>query len=115
MMDALLHTLGIDQWHAAPYRNYYVTMATDAEILSLVATGLMVQAATPGFLAEGDCVFIATDAGRRAALAEHKRRYPPPSKSRARYLHWLDISDCCDVKFGDYLRRRMYAEGSGPG
>lgn len=114
-MDALLHALGLDERRSVPWRNYYTTDDYDPEIVSLVSDGLMIEVPAPAFLPEGSRVFIATDAGKRAALAEHKRRYPPPSKARARYLHWLDIADCCDVKFGEYLRRRMYAQGSGPG
>lgn len=114
-LGPMLHALGLDQWHAVPYRNHYVTSAEDPEIAPLVTEGLMVEVPAPAFLPPGSRVFLATDAGKRAALAEHKRRYPPPPKARARYLHWLDIADVCDVKFGEYLRRRMYAQGSGPG
>lgn len=114
-MDALLHALGLDERHAVPWRNYYVPRGDDPVIMPLVAAGLMAEVRAPAFLSKGARVFVATDAGKRAALVEHRRRYPPPSKYRARYLHWLDISDCCDVTFGEYLRRRMYAEGSGPG
>lgn len=113
-LDPLLHALGLDANHASPWRNFYIT-DEPAEVAVLVANDLMEETRAPSFIPAGSLMFMATPAGKIAAMKERERRYPPPSKYRARYLHYLDIADCCDVTFGEYLRRRMYAQGSGPG
>lgn len=110
-MSALLHMLGLDAKHIEPWRNHYVGMGTEAELQPLLADGLIEEVPRPGFCPEGDRVFRATPAGIRAAAAERARRYPPPSRAKARYDGWLTIADCFpDLRFGDYLRRRMYDE-----
>lgn len=109
-LGPLTHALGLDADHPRPWRNHYVTGEDDPEIGPLVAAGLMAPARSPGFLAPGDRVFVATDAGRVAAIAENRRRNPPPSRSRARYLAWLRTDGCCGT-FGEYLRGRRYQRG----
>lgn len=111
-MSALLHMLGLDADHRAPWRNHYVTGPDDEpELVDLVARGLVKEVRSPGFLADGDRTFLATEAGRVAAIAENIRANPPPSARQRRYLHWLRLSDVCpDLTFGDYLKQRMYAD-----
>lgn len=112
-MSALLHMLGLDERHRAPWRNCYVTGPEgDAEIDALVAAGLVVEVTSPKFLAEGDRSFLATAAGKAVAVVENERLNPPPSPARARYMHWLTISDVSDIKFGEYLRLRLYNDPS---
>ena len=105
-LDPLLHTLGLDGRHATPWRDRYVTSATDPEILPLVDAGLMRRGRSPGFLDPAHVVFVSTEAGRVAAIAENARRNPKPSRSKARYLDWLALDGM--VSFGEYLKRRMY-------
>jgi len=116
-IDIVLHALGLNEHHdrkKSPTRNHYVTGPTDDAMDRLVAAGLMEQTRTPGFLADGDRNFRATDKGRAAAIEEWKRRYPPPSKrvarAKGRYDDWLRCSDCWDITFGEYLRRKLYKE-----
>lgn len=113
-LGPLLHALGLDADHRRPWRNHYVTGDDDPKIGALVAAGLMVPARSPGFLPPGDRVFVATDAGQVAAIAEIGRIHPPPSPSRARYLAWLRTDGCCGT-FGEYLRGRLYERGTGEG
>lgn len=109
-MDTLLHMLGLDADHRLPWRNYYVTGADpDPEIDALVTAGLVEPTRRRSFLDVSDRVYRATEAGEIAAMAENRRRNPPLSPARRRYLHWLRLSDVCpDLTFGEYLRRRMY-------
>ena len=106
-LGPLLHALGLDADHPRPWRNHYVTGDNDPEIAPLVALGLMASARAPGFLPAEDRVFVATETGRIEALAENRRRNPPPSRGEGRYLAWLRTDGCCGT-FGEYLRGRMY-------
>ena len=106
-LGPLLHALGLDADHPRPWRNHYVTGAGDLEIAPLVAAELMAPARAPGFLPPEDRVFVATDAGRVAAIAENRRLHPPLSRSQSRYLAWLRTDGCCG-NFGEYLRKRLY-------
>lgn len=110
-LDLLLHACGLDEHHRDSNRKHYVTSAAGDDIPALrrlEADGLMVQTRSPGFLADGDVVFMATDRGGNVARAENNKRNPPPSKFKARYLHFLDVSDAWDISFGEYLKRRLY-------
>lgn len=110
-LDPLLHMLGLNEHQSWPTRNHYVTDATDPEIAPLIAAGLVEEARAPKFLAEGDHVFRATVEGNRVAVAERKRRYPPPSRSKARYLHWISVADAVGCSFGEWLKKGMYKPG----
>ena len=112
--DILLHTLGLSRKDRDGYRNHYVAgdghHAMDA-ISALVADGLMVEARRPDFLPDGDRVFMATERGIAIARVTNRRINPDPPRSKSRYLRWLTLSDVCpDLTFGEYLRRRMYAD-----
>ncbi len=108
-MGALLHMLGLDADHRVPWRNYYVTSADDPEIDALVSAGLAEPTRRPGFLDVSDRVYRATEAGKIAAMTENRRRNPPPSPAKRRYLAWLRLADAWpDLTFADFLRRRLY-------
>ena len=113
-LSPLLHMLGLDADHREPWRNHFVggdDHHDEPAIAELIALGLVERVARPGFLPDGDRVYRATDAGKAAAVAENWRRYPRPSRAKARYLHWLRLSGvCADLTFGAYLRRRLYAD-----
>lgn len=108
-LSILLHTLGLDERRANPWRNHYVTSAEDPDVAALVEAGLMEPTRRPGFLPVGDRVFRVTSAGEAVARTERARLYPPKSRSSARYHAWLD-GDGCGVSFGEFLKRRMYRE-----
>ena len=110
-LSPLLHMLGLDAKRRDPWRNLYVTGPDDAKMLALADAGLVYRAVTPGFCARGDVVYMATERGKSVAIAENARVNPPPSRSRARYLRWLDVSDVCpDLTFREYLMRKMYED-----
>ena len=46
------------------------------------------------------------------ALAKNEKRNPKPSRSRARYLHYLYRADAYGCSFGEYLRRGLYKAAS---
>lgn len=105
--DILLHAL------SGPTRNHYVTSGEDADVSALVAAGLMAEVKTPAFLAAGDRVFMATDAGKIEATRERLRRraaMPRLTVGQQRYRAWLRVSDLWDVSFGEFLRRGLYRE-----
>lgn len=106
--DMLLHTLGLDARRREPWRNHYITGAADPTMDALVAAGLMEPAPRPGWIAAEDFPYRATDAGKVAAIAENERRHPKPSRSRARYFHYLDRADAYGCSFGEYLRHGLY-------
>jgi hypothetical protein len=113
MMDALLHMLGLDADHCVPWRNHYVTGENDPAIMAGIAAGYIEPARSPGFLPAEDRVYRATPAGIEAAITENKRRNPKPSRSKARYLHWINVSDVYwPMKFGEWLRRGLYRRTS---
>lgn len=109
----LLHALGLDARHTDAWRNCYVGDADpEPEVAELVELGLFVEVDPPGYLPAGSRAYRATDRGRSVALAERARRHPPLSRSKARYERWLDVADCWDITFGDFLRRGLYKEGA---
>lgn len=112
-LGIVIHALGLDARRQDPWRNCYVLDGEDPEMDRLVLDGLMRETRRPGFLDPGDRVFVATEEGSRHAVAENKRRNPPPTRDRARYLEWLGIRDVYpDATFGDWLRQRRYRRAS---
>lgn len=108
-MSALRHMLGLDADHRSPWRNYYVIgEGPNAEIDALVARGLVEQTRRPGFLDISDRVYMATAAGIAEALAENASLHPQRSRSKTRYLNWLNVADALGCSFGEYLKRRLY-------
>lgn len=50
-----------------------------------------------------------SDEAAAFAVTEKRRGNPPPSRTKARYLHWRRLYDAnYSISFGDYLRRRLY-------
>lgn len=112
LASVLLHTLGLDADHREPWRNHYVVGADhDAAIAQLVERGLMAQTRTPGFLAEGDRNFCATEQGKRVAVKANYRLNPPPKLTRSarRYRLWMDSgADDCGISFGEFIKGKLY-------
>lgn len=112
ILHILQHALGRDEYgrprsaSGEDYRNHYVTgEACDSYAACEEAErqGLMQRHARSA-LSGGDWVFTVTDAGR-AYIAEHSPKPPKVSRSRARYLRWLNSAAAdCGVAFGDWLR-----------
>lgn len=110
----LLHMLGLDADHREPWRNHYVSGSghhAEPALDALVAAGLVEEVRRPGFLPDGDRVHMATEAGKRVAIAENLRRNPPPKPAKARYLRWLSLHEVCpDLTFREFLNRKLYRE-----
>lgn len=111
--EVLLHTLGLSEPGSSSTRNLFVSGKGDprlADLEALVAAGLMRETRRPGFLAEEDRVFKATDAGLAHALAIQPKP-PKLTRSQERYRRWQDLDS--NLPFADFLRWRMYEVNRG--
>jgi hypothetical protein len=100
-IQILQHTLGLSERRRDPYRNHFVAGERHSDMRHLEAleqAGLMERRRSPGFLADGDIVFAATDAGRDAAIAA----LPEPRKP-TRYEEYLRADGCGGDSFGEFL------------
>lgn len=108
ILHILQHALGVDQYgRGQQYRRHFVTGEGSLDhpsCMSAVDQGLMTRHA--GNAATGDMdLFLVTDAGR-AFVRDHSPAAPKLSRSKRRYMRWLEISDVCpDLTFGDFMRR----------
>lgn len=97
-LQILQHSLGLNQYgHGRQYRNHFVAGlgSTDFVIcLELVEAGLMKRRSS-FILAAGDEVFHVTPAGVDF-VALHSPKPPKVSKSKARYLRFLEYGDGFD-------------------
>ena len=100
----LLHALGLNRRGAVMSRNYFA--GDPPEMAELVAAGLMEKVCDGNTITGGDPVFRATSAGKRRALEIHAREHPKPSRSKARYLMWLNADS--GMKFGEWLKMGCY-------
>jgi hypothetical protein len=55
----------------------------------------------PSAISGGDWIFCVTPNGK-AHVDEHSPKPPKVSRSKARYLAWLDAD--CGMKFGEWIR-----------
>jgi hypothetical protein len=97
----LRHSLGLT-YGEEMYRNHFVTgegSIDHPDCMALSAAGLM-RRVEGSALSGGMDVFVVTDAGKLVAQAHT----PKLSRSKKRYLRWLDISDVTGQSFGDWLR-----------
>ncbi|WP_250538765.1 MULTISPECIES: hypothetical protein [unclassified Caballeronia] len=100
-IELLQHTLGLRVDRRESFRNHFVAGDGHTDMPHLEAlerAGLMERRRSPRFLADGDIVFAATDAGHQAALAA----LPEPAK-RTRYEDYLDADGCAGNSFGEFL------------
>jgi len=105
ILAILQHALGRDQYgHGTDYRNHFVAGGDDLALCrDAVTQGLMVEHAARA-ISGGDPIFTVTDAGK-AYIAEHSPKPPKVSRGKARYLKWLEVSECYpDMTFGDWLK-----------
>lgn len=103
-ISLLQHTLGLSERSREPYRNHFVAGNGHDDMRDLEAlerAGLMERRRTPAFLADGDIVFAATDAGRETAIAALPE--PEPLRKRTRYEDYLDADGCAGDSFGEFL------------
>lgn len=108
ILSILQHSVGVDQYgHGAKYRNHFCTGpgSTDYPICrEAVQLGLMKE--RPGNeLTGGDALFTVTPEGLDF-IEKHSPRPPKVSRSRERYLRWLN--DNRGETFGEHLRFGMY-------
>ncbi len=121
-LSHLKHSLGMDRSYE-PYRNIFMAPSEgDSVCDSLVALGLMEKGQKrPGLT---DCQpYFVTAEGEKFALDlraktkwfecttgddwTHKSYYRAETSSKARYQHYLHISDCCPyIRFQDNKVRR---------
>lgn len=103
-IELLHHTLGLSERNREPYRNHFVAGNGHSDMRHLEAlerAGLMERRRSPSFLADGDIVFAATDAGREAAIDALPE--PKPPRKRSRYEEYLDADGCGGDSFGEFL------------
>lgn len=106
--DILMHTLGLDRDRHGSYRNHFVAGPGHHDMPLLVEAerrGYMKCSAFPHSVPlPGDSrVWYCTEAGKARAAAAHAERFPPLTRSKARYRRYLD--SCSDyMSFGDYLK-----------
>lgn len=101
-LQVLLHTLGLNEHQNQSRRNRFVTgqAGRDYEdLLVLQGLGLMASRNAPGFCAEGDVVFYATEEGQAFAMANLPAPRPPQKRTRYEDFRYADI---CHT-FGEYL------------
>jgi len=103
----LFHMLGLDpdleKLHA--YRNHFVAGPghhDNGHLAELVEAGLVVEVRRPGFLADDDQVYMATDEGKAFAMREATARIPKLTRSQRRYRDWLEYD--CGLSFGEFIR-----------
>lgn len=98
-ISLLQHTIGVHPGQRVPHRNHFVAGPGHHDLRhldQLVAAGLMKALRSPAFLAPGDTVFAATDAGKAAALQQLP---PPPKLTRYKEFRRADY----DGSFGEFL------------
>lgn len=103
-IELLQHTLGLSEHRREPYRNHFVAGNRHSDMRHLEAlerAGLMERRRSPGFLADGDIVFAATDTGREIAIAALPDA-PKLTPAKSRYQHYRDVSECYD-SFAEFL------------
>lgn len=109
LLHILQHALGRDEYGRRPqgrtddYRNHYCAgEGHDGFDLcrEAVAAGLMVEHA-PRAISGGDYIFTVT-LGGEAYVREHSPKPPKMTRSKARYLRFLDAD--CGLTFGEWLK-----------
>lgn len=106
-LHILQHALGLDKYgRGRQYRNHYVTDGLECD--RLVDLGLMARR-HPTELTGGMASFTVTDAGK-AYVREHSPKPPKVSRGRARYLHWLAVSDTSNEPFGAWIKRKGWKD-----
>jgi len=104
-LHILQHSLGLDQYgRGNSYRKHFVTGPESKDFehcQALVALGLMEDHGCRGKLTGGMHLFTVTPNGVDA-VALQSPRPPKVSRSKQRYLDYLDISDCFE-NFHHYL------------
>lgn len=115
LLHILQHALGRDEFGRRPrgrdddYRNHYcIGPRVDGFDLcqQAVAEGLMREHA-PREISGDDYIFTVTDAGR-AYIDANSPKPPKVSRSRARYLAFIDAD--CGLTFGEWLKATTGAE-----
>jgi hypothetical protein len=109
-LHILQHALGLDDYgRGSQYRNHYVTgPKCDGWDLCQqhVEAGRMICRG-PGELFGGDYCLQVTEAGK-AFVRQNSPKPPRLSRSKKRYLKWLEISESApDLTFGEFLKNEL--------
>jgi hypothetical protein len=101
-LEILQHSLGVDKYgRGKHYRNHFCAGGDDVEVCkSLVDLGFM-ETFTRSYLPYYNC--RVTDAGVKA-MEENSPNPPKLTRSQKRYREWLQVGDCFDGSFGDWLK-----------
>lgn len=95
-LHILQHSLGLDAYgQGRQYRNHFVTGPGSKDwdaCRALVDAGLMTENKGHELLTAGDSVFYVTEAGKDY-VAANSPKPPKVSRSRARYLRFLEYGD----------------------
>lgn len=104
-LHILQHSLGLDQYgRGNSYRNRYI-IGPDGDGFEdcqrLVSEGLMLDLG-PQSMCSGMHCFTVTEAGKKY-VADNSPKPPKISRSKQRYLDYLEVGDCFE-SFGHYLK-----------
>jgi hypothetical protein len=92
-------------------RNHFVSCEghdANPTLHELAEFGLVKLTGYRGVLPPDSHFWMATDLGKQWAECWQKARWARVSRGKKRYLDWLEISDVCDISFGEWLRRGLY-------
>ncbi len=95
--EILLHSLGLDEQHETPWRNFYSTDADDPTLLAMVKDGLM-RGPVEKF---GGHMFFVTEEGIHVA-SEVRPRPPKLNRGERRYRAFLNHDS--GLTFGEWLK-----------
>jgi hypothetical protein len=107
-LEILQHSLGVNQYGETPKgftpytRNHFCAGESDEPTCrELVALGYMVQHATTQAYPYFNC--SVTEAGKKA-MRDESPKPPKLSRSKRRYLAWLDAD--CGMTFKEWITRK---------
>jgi hypothetical protein len=105
-LQILQHSLGVDQYgQGAQYRNHFCPGGNDVmRCEELESLGLMWRRTV-----FDDVCFHVSLKGKKF-VSVHSPKPPKLSKSKLRYLQWMDVADLYDFGFGEWLKRGLYKE-----
>lgn len=104
--DTLLHMLGLNRDNKVPWRNHFA--GTSPEIEELVRSGFAKKIHDGSEITGFEPVYVATEEGKRHAIIVRDREYPKLSRSKQRYLDYLNADS--GMKFGEWLRCGYYKQ-----
>jgi hypothetical protein len=109
LLQILQHSLGVDEFgEGEQYRNHFCAGIDDLALCrELKSLGLMDEFPPTKFIPYP--TFVVTRIGKDA-MKEASPRAPKLTRGQERYRRWLDVSDVCDISFGEWLKRMTRPE-----